>query len=394
MDSSIPAVVVGGTLNGLGVIRSLSHGRMPLFVVETTRQMTACWSRYCRFVRAPSLVGAALVDTLLELAARLASRPVLILTSDECVDAISAARGKIESMYRISLPAADMVQVLADKSKFQLFAEREGFRVPRGLSVSNITDCAQIGRLTAPLILKPADKTLVLSGIAERAVRADSIAEAVQTARRMLQQAPRLIVQEWIDGPESEIFFTLFSCDRHGRLLGLFPGRKLLCWPPMVGTTAVCAAAPEAAAELSVLTHRFIERAAYRGLGSLEFKRDARTGEFVIVEPTVGRTDWQEEIATLCGVNLPLLTYRAEVGLSAGAPACLEPGTPAWRASRIFRPPLGSLSRDTRVVDGFWRWSDPLPAVYHYAYERGMHRLWRRAGRGYRSRLPANKLEA
>ena len=375
MHSSIPAVVVGGTLNGLGVVRSLSQGHMPLFVVETTRQRAACWSRYCQFVSAPSLAGSPLVETLIELGTRLATRPVLILTSDESVDAISAAHAEIET-----------VRALADKSKFQLLAEREGFRVPRGRTVSNSDDCSQIGQLTAPLILKPADKTLVLAGLAERAVRADTIADAEQAARQMLRQAPCLIVQEWIDGPETEIFFTLFTCARDGRLLGLFPGRKLLCSPPMVGTTAVCAAAPEVTMELTAQTQRFIERVAYRGLGSLEFKRDGRTGEFVIIEPTVGRTDWQEEIATLCGINLPLLTYRAEIGLPMGPPPSLAPESPAWRASLAFRPPVGSLRPHAKLIDGFLRWFDPLPGIYHYAYESGARRFWRRVGRACRGR--------
>lgn len=73
MQPSIPAVVVGGTLNALGVVRSLSRGCMPLFVVETTRQPAACWSRHARFVRTPSLEGAALIETLVELGLRLAA---------------------------------------------------------------------------------------------------------------------------------------------------------------------------------------------------------------------------------------------------------------------------------------------------------------------------------
>jgi D-aspartate ligase len=381
MHSSIPAVVVGGSLNALGVIRSLSHGHMPLFVVETTRQMAACWSRYCRFVGAPSLKGATLVDTLVRLGTRLGSQPVLILTTDESVDAVSAARSEIETLYRISLPSAEIVQALADKAKFQQLAELEGFRVPRGVAVSNVNDCSQIGLLAAPLILKPTDKNLVHAGIVERAVRADTITEAEHVARRMLQRSAGLIVQEWIDGPETEIFFSLFSCNREGRLLGIFPGRKLVCSPPMIGTTAVCAAAPESSAEMTAQTQRFIARVGYRGLGSLEFKRDSRTGEFVIIEPTVGRTDWQEEIATLCGVNLPLLTYRAEIGLPTPVPPSLAPESPAWRSSLGFRPPLGSLRPKTKLVDGFLRWVDPLPAVYHYAYDRGMRRVWRRAKR-------------
>ena len=388
MHSGIPAVIVGGSLNALGVIRSLSQGHMPLFVVETTRQAAACWSRYCGFVAAPSLNGSPLVSTLVELGKRLGSRPVLILTSDDAVNTISAARSEIETLYRISLPSAEIVPALAEKTKFQLLAEREGFRVPRGVAVCSIDDCRRIGQLTAPVVLKPADKSLVLADIVERAVRADTLAEAAQIAHRMLRQAPRLIVQEWIDGPETEIFFSLFSCDRDGRLLGLFPGRKLVCSPPMIGTTAVCAAAPEAAVELTTQTQTFIDRVGYRGLGSLEFKRESRTGEFVIIEPTVGRTDWQEEIATLCGINLPLLTYRAEIGLPNLAPPKLAPQAAAWRSSLGFRPPPGFLGEKTKLVDGFLRWIDPLPAVYHYAYDRGVRRIWRRAKRAV-SRRPA-----
>jgi D-aspartate ligase len=394
MHSGIPAVVVGGSLNALGVIRSLSQGHMPLFVVETTRQAAACWSRYCRFVRAPVLGGTTLISTLVELSKRLGCRPVLILTSDESVDTVSAARREIETLYRISLPCIEMVQALADKTKFQVLAEREGFQIPRGVAVSNIDDCSKISQLTAPLVLKPADKTLVLADVVERAVRVDTIAEAAQVARRMLRQTPRLIVQEWIDGPETEIFFSLFSCDRDGRLLCLFHGRKLVCSPPMIGTTAVCAPAPEAAAELTSHTQHFIERVGYRGVGSLEFKRDSRTGRFVIVEPTVGRTDWQEEIATLCGINLPLLTYRAEIGLPNLAPPSLAPELIAWRASLGFQAPPGLLRPESRLVDGFMRWRDPLPAVYHYAYDRGVRRIWRRAKRAIsRPRALTNQQE-
>ena len=50
------------------------------------------------------------------------------------------------------------------------------------------------------------------------------------------------------------------------------------------------------------------------GVGSLEFKRDRKTVKFMIVEPTVGRTDAQEEIATLCGVNIPLIAYSTALG--------------------------------------------------------------------------------
>ena len=368
----MPVVVVEGTLNGLGVVRSLSRGRMPIYLLDNRARCAARWSRHCRYVRVSALEGRELVDALVDLARRLACRPVLILTGEQSVNCVSEYRQLLEPLYRISLPAPEIVRALADKSQFQKLAEREGFVVPRSVTLGSAADLALLDNLTPPLIVKPADKTLVLKGTVERAVRAGTLAEARRAAAQMLAGAPAIIVQEWVEGPDTELYFTLFSCDRDCRPVGLFVGRKLVCSPPAIGSTALCVAAPEVARELIGPTLQFITRVGYRGLGSLEFKRDASTGRFVIIEPTVGRTDWQEELATLCGVNLPLRAYLAELGQP------LEPAPEAfpavaWRQSVGYR---ARLAAGMRTVDGFFRWSDPLPGLYYYGYEGALLRLW------------------
>ncbi len=385
MQSNVPVVVVGGTLNNLGVLRSLSHGGMPIFLLETTRLCAAGWSRHANFVPIPSLEGRSLIDSLAALRLRLSERPVLFLGADQSVDAVSAHRETIEPLYRISLPPADIVRSLAEKVLFHELAERSGFAVPRGVGLASAADLPRLRLLVPPVVIKPSNKVLVLQGTVERAVRANTLAEAHAICARMLERAPLVIAQEWIDGPDDAIFFNLFSCDRNGRVLGQFCGRKLVCSPPAVGNTAVCVAAPEVADELSAQTLDFISRVGYRGLGSLEFKRDSRTGRFMIIEPTVGRTDWQEEIATLCGTNLPLLTYYGELD----RPPASEPRVPrpvAWRSSIEHRVPAGALLRGYRTVDGYFRWSDPLPALYYYGVDRFAARLVGRVGRLFSSR--------
>ena len=378
-SQTVPAVVVGGTLNSLGVVRSLAPAGIPIYVLDISRQCAAAWSRHCQFVRTPSLEGPALIEALTALANRLGARPVLILTSDDSVTTVSQERQCLEGLYRLSLPARDMVAALADKSTFHALALREGFPVPRSVWLGEEAHLSRIRTLAPPLVVKPADKVLVLNGIVDRAVRAESTAEAEAAASRMLRRSPRLIVQEWVEGPDTEIFFTLFACDPQSRVIGLFPGRKVVCSPPAIGTTAVCVAAPEVADELTRETLNFIARTSYRGLGSLEFKRDARTGAFFIIEPTVGRTDWQEEIATLCGVNLPLLAYCNETGVQEPLATSRRSGLVAWRSSREIAIPQASRTQGLRVFDGYLRWSDPIPAIYHYGYERFTQRIWRRA---------------
>jgi predicted ATP-grasp superfamily ATP-dependent carboligase/dienelactone hydrolase len=372
-NAAIPAVVVGGSLNGLGVVRSLAHGRMPIYVLDTARACAAAWSRHCTFVPAPAHEGRGLIYALKELAGRLGERAVLILTTDESVATVAAHRAEIEPLFRISLPPANVIKVLTDKSLFQALAEREGLQVPRAVTLSATTDQAKLEKLTPPLVVKPAQKTLATRAVTGRVVRVPSIEAARAATASVLAIAHHAVVQEWVDGPDTEVYFALFTCDARGHIAGLFAGRKLVLDPPGIGTTAVCIAAPEVADELSRQTQHFAARVGYRGLGGLEFKRDPHTGRFLILEPTVGHTDAQEELASLCGVNIPLITYEAELGRTPHPVNNSNTARIAWRSSRGFRELPDCLHPATHIVDGYFRWDDPLPAVFHYGYERSQH---------------------
>jgi predicted ATP-grasp superfamily ATP-dependent carboligase/thioredoxin reductase len=384
----IPAVVVGGSLNALGVVRSLACAGMPVFLVETTRDCPAAWSHHCRFVRTPGFHGEALLTCLLSLGGDFTCRPALLLTRDDSVATVSACRERLSSSYSIDLPSTETVSTLADKAKFHEFAERSGFPVPRGVVLRCERDLERIATLAPPLVIKPADQRRVLWGEVDRIVLAYSIEKACAAAARLLSRAPPLVVQEWVEGHDTDIYFTLFSCDANGRLIGVFTGRKIVCSPPRIGSTAACIAAPEAAEALGRETLRLTERCGYRGLGSLEFKRDRRTGRYLIIEPTVGRTDWQEEIATLYGINLPLMAYRAALGQPvSGSPKC-ESSRIVWRESIETRLRGSAADGRAKIIDGYFRWRDPLPAMYHYGYKRLALGVW---GRACRTLSPASR---
>jgi hypothetical protein len=144
----------------------------------------------------------------------------------------------------------------------------------------------------------------------------------------------------------------------------MFTGRKLASTPPGIGSTAFCT--PAVDEELERTTKDFLDRVNYFGFGGVEYKRDARNGRFLIVEPTVGRTDWQAEAATLAGVNIPLIAYRHELGLPPLYPGPVDHRV-VWQASWIERIRHGAKPIPRSVVfDGFLRRDDPLPALVHY----------------------------
>jgi predicted ATP-grasp superfamily ATP-dependent carboligase len=363
-----PAVVVGGTLNSLGIVRSLASAGIPVYIACDTRFCPAGLSRQCTLLWVPDLEGQGLVDGLLSIAGRIGEKAVLILSSDVQVLAVSRARAALEAHYFLALPTETMVDVLMDKAKFQAYAEEIGLRVPRAVVLEEGHDEQALDVLSMPVVVKPADHELAP---AERTTRADTVAEARAVARRMRFAASSVVVQEWIDGDDDDIYFALFVCDGQARIVALFTGRKMICNPPLVGSTALCvAAATEQHQTLAAQTQAFVTDSHYHGIGGLEFKRHRRTGQFVVVEPTVGRTDWQEEIATLCGVNIPAIAYRTVLGEHVESAGAIDP-TIAWRASFRYRPRAGALPPGTRIVDGYFRRADPLPGVYSlYAYLR------------------------
>jgi predicted ATP-grasp superfamily ATP-dependent carboligase len=373
-EGVVPAVVVRGEVNGLGVVRSLAKARVPTVVVDTTLRHAAMWSRFAKRHLVAQLSGKPFVESLLSLQRSLGVRPVLILTDETTVHTVSEYRDELGPYYRFGLSSPEMVLTLANKASFKDFAETHGLPIPHTIILERETDIARISDLGIPVIVKPADKRPVHLGQVERINWLNTRDEAAAACRRMLGAGGTLVVQEWIEGPDSSIYFALFHCGETASSRNIFFGRKIAAHPPGLGSTAVCVPAAEATDLLLPLTEKFLDIAQYRGLGSLEFKWDSRGRRFVIIEPTVGRTDWQEEIATLNGVNLPLIAYCHELGLA--VPAQRSVNAAAWRES--IRHIARCVDLGERIYDGYFRVDDPLPAFvfcFNFAV-RNVHRLF------------------
>lgn len=363
-----PAVIVGAAgACGLGVLRSLRAAGIPVVLLDTNAAAPAMHSRQAYKVVVRALTGPALIEDLLALRRCFDEAPVLFLTSDETVLTVSQYRAELADSYRIRLPQHDRLVALIHKAGFQQLAEEHGFPVPRSVTVDNRSDLGMLDGLRFPCVIKPTIKTAqYFDGKFERGYRVGSAGEAREVCGRVLAAVPGVVVQEWIEGPDSEIYFCL-QYRGTGGTVASFSGRKLSIWPPGVGMTASCTAAPEVHATLHPLTEAFFAKMSFEGMGSMEFKRDVRTGAFLMIEPTVGRLDWQEEVATLNGVNIPLAAYRHEIGMDAGRTP--ETTVPAiWRDAWMHWKSVGKAAArragGTRIYGAYWRLNDPMPAFY------------------------------
>ncbi len=367
-----PAVVLGAGANGLGVARSLARAKVPVWLLDSDARRPEMRTRAANPVMVRSLHGDALVEELVRVAAaRFPSlRPVLFLTQEESVRTVSRHRDQLSALYRFSLPTIEMVDTLQHKEGFQRLAEQLDSSIPPLVHVRALADLPAIENLRYPVAIKPGERNSEYSSQFKKAYRADSAEDAAELIRRVLTVMSDVVVQEWIEGPDSNIYFCLQYLDKRGQIAESFTGRKIRSWPPQVGGTASCVAAPEVHEELSAMTTQFFQAAGVIGMASMEYKRDSRSGEFRMVEPTVGRTDYQEEVATLNGINLPYAAWCSELDLPFAVTAMRERPV-VWRvrsedvqsATAQGQSIKHGYPRGGHVADALWRWSDPMPSV-------------------------------
>jgi D-aspartate ligase len=256
-----------------------------------------------------------------------------------------------------------------DKARFQAIAQELGFAIPRAVHLARPGDLAASDALDYPCVLKPVVKTPGYDKQFKKAYKVDS-PQQLRGIFADIDGAAEMIAQEWIDGGDDRIYFCLQYRASAERPVASFTGRKLRSWPPRTGGTASCVPAPEFAETLTGLTDAFFAAVGCIGFASMEFKLDARTGQFLMIEPTVGRTDFQEEIATLNGVNIPYSAYCSLLGRAVPAPCPSSPPA-AWSLSQIDRwsselQPEGArgFPAAVRRYDALWRMDDPLPWCY------------------------------
>jgi D-aspartate ligase len=259
-----------------------------------------------------------LIAGLMTVGKRLDRKAPLFITKDESVIWISKFRSELSQFYEISLPEHEVVDLLMNKGSFGDLAKAEGWPIPSSWKISNHDELRSVlPELSFPCVLKPQVKNSAFRNSPNRkAYKVLSAAELVRRYDAVAQCESEVVVQEWIAGGDDRIAFCLSYADRDGKPLALFPGMKLRQRPIEVGNTALAQAAPKAWVEpIAALTERIWQRVGFKGVGSVEYKMRLGSDEPVIMEPTVGRTNYQNEVAVINGTNIPAIAYCDLAGI-------------------------------------------------------------------------------
>jgi D-aspartate ligase len=380
-----PAFVLGMTINGLSILRSLGRRGVVCYGIDSDCTKIGFFSRYCRrrvLIRDPLDDPESALDRVLRVASGLGLRPALYLTSDDYLALVARRYNELHRFFLHSLPRPEVIATILDKRRLARAAAAAGIPCPRTLDGGSVPglDCS-IPPLRFPVIVKPAESHLGRRSRLfhkTKAIIVPDIRGLSPVLRAAREAGIETLIQELVPGPDSNIslFYAYYPCD--GGTPVVFTKRKLRQYPIHFGYG--CANESLRQPEVIRLGRMLMEALSYRGLGGVEFKRDSVDGLFKLIE-IHGRTPMTGELAVASGIDLPWIAYCDMTGETVEKPREFAEGVKWFRvrhdlaAFRQYRRDSGLSFRSwirsyrgRKVFSTFSR-RDPLPLMKRWAWE-------------------------
>jgi predicted ATP-grasp superfamily ATP-dependent carboligase len=209
-----------------------------------------------------------------------------------------------------------------------------------------------------------------------KAFRADNLAELEREYQRISRVRAEVMLQEWIPGSADEIVVFGGYVNESSEPLAYFTARKIVQSPEDFGTG--CVVASEPITELIDLSVRLCRELGYQGMAEIEYKRDARDGEFKLIEINTRHWDWHQ-LAEASGINLSWVAYRHLRGQEMEpehkpimhakwvAEDALLTHIAAGVYRKQFRPLKLCKQVSGRRIYAIFSWKDPVPLLRYSA---------------------------
>jgi predicted ATP-grasp superfamily ATP-dependent carboligase len=306
----VGAVVLGGDFQGLGVVRSLGEMGVPVFLIDSEWGI-ARYSRYVqRKIFKPDLVSdEVLPDFLLETGRQESLEGwVLFPNNDETVKLLSKHSDILKTMYRVPVPAWDVVEKFYVKNNLTRYAKRVGIPTPMEYPAGSLGELLDSDP-RFPLVLKPVNKEKYYPKTKKKAVLVMNESQLKEEYGKMAQilLPSEIIVQEYIEGGTRNLFSygTLFDGEKP--VAGLAAAR--LRQHPMDFGKATTYAVSLKDPYLEEMAVNLLKEIGYFGIAEVEFMKDDKDGQYKLLEIN-GRPWGWHTLLKAAGINLPHMLFQ------------------------------------------------------------------------------------
>lgn len=340
------AVILGANYYiGLSVIRCLGIEGINVTAVDYSREDAyAFHSKYCsETLIAPHYKEdpGGFVGFLTEYAGKQSRPPVLFPCADPYVEIIDEHLTTLKEHYLISQEEQGLYTRIMKKGTLHKIALEHGVAVPETISVNeeNFIEKAE-KMIKFPALVKPVDSHSFVSKFRKKLFKVNNREELIDSVEMARRAGTEVVVQRIIPGFDDHMYTFDAHLNGDAKVTHWVTCRKLRQYPINYGASVYTV--QEYVPELYEIGAGFLEAIGFRGFAEIEFKKDAETGQFYLIEVNV-RTTNLNSLLYKTGMNMPYIAYRELTG------APLEPR---------------AVTRDTNTV--FWYAYEDLLAARNY----------------------------
>jgi len=374
----IKAVVLGANYYiGLSIIRCLAIHGVPTVAIDYSSKGTYGFhSKYC----SERLIGPnckedpeGLLNFLIGYSKKQDHKPVLFPSADGYVEFIDKYLSTLSKYYLITQTEEGLYTKVMDKGILHSLAEEHGLLVPETVHIDDKNFKEKVEEnIKFPCLVKPTDSPAFVSKFRKKLFKVYSMDELKEAIKKATSANLDVIVQRIIPGFDDHMYTFDAYLNQEAKVTHWITCQKYRQFPINFGASVYTG--QKYVPKLYEIGGKFLEDIGYKGFAEIEFKKDADTGEYYLIEINA-RTTNLNSLLYKAGVNMPYIAYRELIGEPLEPYAIThDTNLVFWYAFEDLLAVRGYLKTGqlklTDVIKSYnkpkayaiWDWKDPKPA--------------------------------
>jgi len=230
------------------------------------------------------------------------ARPQLYLLSDMLIDQLLAYKPVLERCFVLATQMDDTIYNIIDKSKCMGIVSAGGYRCPKTVYVDEASHVVErLQGVRFPVVVKPVG---YVNSYGFKVCIARDSESAADVLFRLVGKGVSCVVQEYIDGDDSDVYIYLFNRTKEGEFFSDTVVRKLSQSPVGAGIMSLGVTVDDA--EVVRISQGIVRLFGFWGSGGVELKRCG--GELYFIEFNA-RCEGIHGISLVSGANVVRSLY-------------------------------------------------------------------------------------
>ena len=311
------AVILGANYYiGLSAIRCL--GEKGVWVTAVDYQKEGAYGLESKYLKEICILPnyreqeEAFIEGLIRFAKAQDQKPVLMPCADPYVEVTDKQRDRLMRHYLMPGMPQGLQTALLEKDALAAFCRKHQVKIPETLTLDTPDLLAEVDRqIGYPCLLKPINSHAFVAVFRKKMFRADDREELIEAIQKAKAENLEVLIQRIIPGFDDHMYTYDAHLNEASKVTHWLTCQKYRQYPINFGASVYTG--QKHVPELHEIGAPFLEAVGYKGFAEIEFKKDAKTGDFYLIEVNT-RYSNLNVLVKQAGLNMPYITYCELVG--------------------------------------------------------------------------------